>query len=133
MGMVAFGGVQMHQFYLSQKQIDAKIDSLKQRSSAKSAQSAAQNSQAAAALLDRNESNGDGTINGQVNQAQKDASNGEPVDPSSHGSTSSAANQDERAARAEGAEDIAENISKHSAEMEERLKTLAESIKENAV
>ncbi len=32
MAMMAFGSVQLHQFYLNQKQIDSKISDLKQRS-----------------------------------------------------------------------------------------------------
>ena len=32
MAMMAFGGFQLHQFYLNQKEIESKIDDLKQRS-----------------------------------------------------------------------------------------------------
>ena len=39
LAMVAFGGVQIHQFILSQRQIDSKIDSLRSRSTKNNSQS----------------------------------------------------------------------------------------------
>ena len=123
MAMVAFGSVQLHQFYLNQKQIDLKIFDLKQRSteislSRRSSQTGKTEDIISPTLPDK--------------VCKLDADDVKVTDLDSNTQDESTSVEKDGSKEDQCAEQIAENVSKHSQEMSDHIKNLANTIKENA-
>lgn len=119
--MIAFGSIQIYQFYLNQKQIDAKIESLRNKKSRSDNLSNSSRESSTISVEDIDKTNGDPT--------RKNSSPTEILSPASPGRKDSKTEAPLKT-DAEDAEEVANSVSKHSQEMSEHLKTLASALKE---